>query len=68
MLHFLFCSAIIEHTNQVIFLEDNDVAAVGRNGKLTIHRIRHSPNESSVREITTLKMEIQEIMKGKSGR
>jgi len=60
-------SAIIEHTNQVIYLEDSDVAAVGKNGKLTIHRIHSSldnPNESSVRELITVKMEIQEIMKG----
>ncbi len=61
------CSAIIEHTNQVIYLEDDDVAAV-TNGSLTIHRIKRNfddPNESTVREVITLKMEIQEIMKGK---
>jgi len=60
-------SAIIEHTKQVIYLEDNDVAAVGKNGKLTIHRVRSpldNPNESSVREVITLKMEIEQIMKG----
>ena len=60
-------SAIIEHTNQVIYLEDNDVAAVNRHGQLTIHRIRRSyddPNASSVREVITLRMQIQEIMKG----
>ena len=59
-------SAIIEHTNQVIFLEDDDVAAVS-NGDLTIHRIKrdfNDPNESNVREVITLKLEIQEIMKG----
>jgi len=59
-------SAIIEHTNQVIYLEDDDVAAV-RDGKLNIHRIKRNfddPNESVVREIITLKTEIQEIMKG----
>lgn len=26
------CSAVIEHTNRVIYLEDNDVAAVGPDG------------------------------------
>merc|ERR1712117_200407 len=54
-------SAIIEHTNRVIFLEDDDVAAV-KNGVLSIHR----PNKEGelAREITTLKMEIQQIMKG----
>ena len=59
-------SAIIEHTNQCIFLEDDDVAAVF-NGDLTIHRIKrdfNDPNESTYREVNTLKMEIQEIMKG----
>ena len=62
----LFFSAIIEHTNQVIFLEDDDVAAVSK-GNLTIHRIKrneHDPNERTERDVITLKMEIQEIMKG----
>eukprot|EP00091_Calanus_sinicus_P008414 TRINITY_DN204_c0_g1_i3.p1 TRINITY_DN204_c0_g1~~TRINITY_DN204_c0_g1_i3.p1 ORF type:complete len:693 (-),score=251.84 TRINITY_DN204_c0_g1_i3:144-2222(-) len=54
-------SAIIEHTNRVIFLEDDDVASV-KLGVLSIHR----PNKEGelAREITTLKMEIQQIMKG----
>lgn len=56
-------SAIIEHTNQVIYLEDDDVAAV-REGRLTIHRMRMSTADPHAREITTLKMEIQQIMKG----
>ena len=59
-------SAIIEHTNQVMYLEDDDVAAIS-NGCLTIHRIRRNhddPNESTSREIFTLKLEIQQIMKG----
>jgi len=62
-------SAIIEHTNQVIYLEYNDVAAVGASGHLTIHRIRRScdnPNESTCRELITLQMELQQIMKGDS--
>jgi len=60
------CSAIIEHTNQVIYLEDNDVASVSR-GMLTI---RHmcvdcaDQAQSTVHEITTLKMQIHQIMKG----
>lgn len=67
-------SAIIEHTNRVIFLEDDDVACVHQ-GRLTIHRINrkrdyaHNNNNndkdlSLTREITTLKLEIQQIMKG----
>ena len=57
---------MIEHTNQVIFLEDDDVAWV-QNGGLTIHRLKRNldkPEESTVREVITLKMEIQQIMKG----
>jgi len=55
------CSAIIEHTNQVIYLEDNDVASVSE-GMLTIRRV--CVTQSAVCEITTLKMQIQQIMKG----
>lgn len=56
-------SAVIEHTNRVIFLEDDDVAAV-KEGSLSIHRLRRSLEDSHSREIITLKMEIQQIMKG----
>jgi len=57
-------SAIIEHTNQVIFLEDDDVAVV-RDGRLTIHRInRGELDEPTHREIHELFLEIQQIMKG----
>jgi glucosamine--fructose-6-phosphate aminotransferase (isomerizing) len=56
-------SAVIEHTNRVIFLEDDDVAAV-KDGRLTIHRLKRCLDDVAAREITTLKMEIQEIMKG----
>lgn len=75
-------SAIIEHTNRVIFLEDDDVAAVSE-GKLTIHRLKRDANaktsspgsimngtngngqtSSLTREIMTLKLQLQEIMKG----
>lgn len=58
-------SAIIEHTNRVIFLEDDDVSWI-TSGRLTIHRInrKRESNFSLTREITTLKLEIQQIMKG----
>ncbi|XP_076174038.1 glucosamine-fructose-6-phosphate aminotransferase 2 isoform X2 [Ptiloglossa arizonensis] len=56
-------SAVIEHTNRVIFLEDDDVAAV-KEGALSIHRLRRCMDDPHAREITTLKIEIQEIMKG----
>nr|CAD7456081.1 unnamed protein product [Timema tahoe] len=58
-------SAVIEHTNRVIFLEDDDVAAV-KDGMLSIHRLRRSLDDSHSREIITLKMEIQQIMKGET--
>ncbi|XP_017797266.1 PREDICTED: glutamine--fructose-6-phosphate aminotransferase [isomerizing] 2-like isoform X2 [Habropoda laboriosa] len=56
-------SAVIEHTNRVMFLEDDDVAAV-KEGALSIHRLRRCMDDPHAREITTLKMEIQQIMKG----
>ncbi|CAH1795223.1 unnamed protein product, partial [Owenia fusiformis] len=56
-------SAIIEHTNQVIYLEDDDVAAV-TDGNLSIHRVKRSLDDTGLREVITLKMEIQQIMKG----
>merc|ERR1711872_829219 len=56
-------SAIIEHTNRVIFLEDDDVATC-RQGVLALHRVNRDSNSESSREITTLKMEIQQLMKG----
>ncbi|XP_067930352.1 glutamine--fructose-6-phosphate aminotransferase [isomerizing] 2-like isoform X2 [Watersipora subatra] len=54
-------SAVIEHTKQVIYLEDEDVAAVC-NGKLNIHRA--TLDDSNVRELITVKMELEQIMKG----
>ncbi|XP_006003531.1 glutamine--fructose-6-phosphate aminotransferase [isomerizing] 2 [Latimeria chalumnae] len=56
-------SAIIEHTNRVVFLEDDDVAAVV-DGQLSIHRVKRSAGEGPVRAIQTLQMELQQIMKG----
>ncbi|XP_015119386.1 glutamine--fructose-6-phosphate aminotransferase [isomerizing] 2 isoform X2 [Diachasma alloeum] len=56
-------SAVIEHTDRVIFLEDDDVAAV-KSGTLSIHRLRRCMDDPHGREITILKMEIQQIMKG----
>jgi glutamine---fructose-6-phosphate transaminase (isomerizing) len=39
------------------------VAAV-KEGTLTIHRIRRNMDDPNAREITIIKMEIQQIMKG----
>ncbi|GAA6076681.1 glutamine--fructose-6-phosphate aminotransferase [isomerizing] 2, partial [Tachysurus ichikawai] len=55
--------AIIEHTNKVIYLEDDDIAAVAE-GKLSLHRMNRSAGEDPVRVIQTLQMELQQIMKG----
>ncbi|XP_041444092.1 glutamine--fructose-6-phosphate aminotransferase [isomerizing] 1 [Xenopus laevis] len=56
-------SAVIEHTNRVIFLEDDDVAAVV-DGRLSIHRIKRNVGDHPARAIQTLQMELQQIMKG----
>ncbi|KAF8567062.1 hypothetical protein P879_05200, partial [Paragonimus westermani] len=56
-------SSLIEHTDKVIFLEDNDIAAV-RDGLLTIHRLDRCANDATTREVVTLQMELQQIMKG----
>uniref|UniRef100_A0A2K5IKL2 glutamine--fructose-6-phosphate transaminase (isomerizing) n=1 Tax=Colobus angolensis palliatus TaxID=336983 RepID=A0A2K5IKL2_COLAP len=56
-------SAIIEHTNRVIFLEDDDIAAAA-DGKLSIHRVKRSASDDPSRAIQTLQMELQQIMKG----
>lgn len=57
-------SAVIEHTNRVIYLEDNDVAAVV-DGSLSIHRLKKEEKTDGVmhREIQTLQLELQQIMK-----
>lgn len=66
LIFFYFChdSAVIEHTNRVIFLEDDDVAAVV-DGRLSIHRIKRTAGDYPARAIQTLQMELQQIMKGK---
>lgn len=56
-------SAIIEHTNKVLYMEDDDIAVV-INGELSIHRLNRQAGEDPVRAIQTLQMELQQIMKG----
>ncbi|NWZ70287.1 GFPT1 aminotransferase, partial [Acrocephalus arundinaceus] len=56
-------SAVIEHTNRVIFLEDDDVAAVV-DGRLSIHRVKRTAGDHPGRAVQTLQMELQQIMKG----
>ncbi|CAL4076784.1 unnamed protein product [Meganyctiphanes norvegica] len=59
-----YASVIIEHTDRVIYLLDKDVASVDKDRVLHIHRISHNHDNPLNRENTTLKMEIQQIMKG----
>uniref|UniRef100_A0A8C8CV64 glutamine--fructose-6-phosphate transaminase (isomerizing) n=1 Tax=Oncorhynchus tshawytscha TaxID=74940 RepID=A0A8C8CV64_ONCTS len=56
-------NAIIEHTNKVIYLRDDDIAAVAQ-GKLSLHRMSRCAGEDPNRAIQTLQMELQQIMKG----
>uniref|UniRef100_A0A674B9J4 glutamine--fructose-6-phosphate transaminase (isomerizing) n=1 Tax=Salmo trutta TaxID=8032 RepID=A0A674B9J4_SALTR len=56
-------SAVIEHTNKVIYLRDDDIAAVAQ-GKLSLHRMSRCAGEDPNRAIQTLQMELQQIMKG----
>ncbi|VDO73027.1 unnamed protein product [Haemonchus placei] len=59
-------AAIIEHTKQVLFLEDDDVAFV-EDGALTIHRFTRKASDSTsdqTREVQNLNLELQQIMKG----
>ncbi|KAK3772148.1 hypothetical protein RRG08_013694 [Elysia crispata] len=56
-------SCVIEYTNQVIYLEENDIASV-HGGVLDIHRGSRSLDERTYREVCTLKMELEQIMKG----
>lgn len=56
-------SAIIEHTNKVLYLEDDDIGVVTK-GELAIHRVNRQAGEDPVRAIQTLQMEMQQIMKG----
>uniref|UniRef100_A0A8R1XXD9 glutamine--fructose-6-phosphate transaminase (isomerizing) n=1 Tax=Onchocerca volvulus TaxID=6282 RepID=A0A8R1XXD9_ONCVO len=56
-------SAIVEHTKQVIFLEDDDVAMI-ENGSLSIHRVKRGDEIPQTREVQNLTLELQEIMMG----
>uniref|UniRef100_UPI00358FE2A3 glutamine--fructose-6-phosphate aminotransferase [isomerizing] 2-like n=1 Tax=Myxine glutinosa TaxID=7769 RepID=UPI00358FE2A3 len=55
-------SAIVEHTRRVIFVEDDDVAAVS-GGHLSLHRVCRGPGQDC-RALQTLEMELQQIVKG----
>ncbi|KAJ2008614.1 glutamine--fructose-6-phosphate transaminase (isomerizing) [Coemansia sp. RSA 2322] len=57
-------SAIIEHTQRVLYLEDDDMAHITNKGDLHIYRLRRDDGLSSIRSIKTLEMELAAIMKG----
>lgn len=57
-------AAVVEHTRKVLFLEDDDIAHIS-DGELHIHRVRRDVNESTIRSIETLELQLQQIMKGK---
>ncbi|CCJ29463.1 unnamed protein product [Pneumocystis jirovecii] len=56
-------SSLVEHTNRVLYLKDDDIAHIS-NGKLRIHRLRREDGEPFVRSIQTLEMELANVMKG----
>lgn len=60
-------AAIVEHTKQVLILEDDDVAFV-EDGALSIHRIKRGGSKEDVtsqtREVQEINLELQQIMMG----
>ena len=58
-------SALIEHTDRVIYVEDDDITYI-KEGSLWIKRLdQHAKTDTTAsRQIITLKMQLQEIMKG----
>eukprot|EP00041_Stephanoeca_diplocostata_P023095 m.561360 g.561360 ORF g.561360 m.561360 type:complete len:710 (+) comp22216_c0_seq1:110-2239(+) len=56
-------SAIIEHTKKVVYLEDEDVAHI-TGGRMNMSRAEGRRGFGGTREIKTVELELQEIMKG----
>lgn len=56
-------ASVIQHTKKVLFLEDDDIAHI-YDGELHIHRAKKHEGESTTRQIQTLEMELNEIIKG----
>ena len=58
------CEGWTEHTDRVLYLEDEDVATV-QGGQLSIHRAEQSTAGPGLsRAVQTLRLQIQQIMKG----
>lgn len=56
-------ASVIQHTKKVLFLEDDDIAHI-YDGELHIHRAKKEAGKSTTREIKTLEMELNQIIKG----
>lgn len=56
-------ASVVQHTKKVLFLEDDDIAHI-YDGELHIHRAKKLAGDSTIRQIQTLEMELNEIMKG----
>lgn len=57
-------ASVVQHTKKVLFLEDDDIAHI-YDGELHIHRAtKKSAGELALRQIQTLEMELDQIMKG----
>jgi glutamine---fructose-6-phosphate transaminase (isomerizing) len=60
-------SALVEHTDKVLYLEDGDVVHIDAVGHLDLYNFSNSETEahiSSNRAIKTLQLELEQIMKG----
>lgn len=60
-------SAIIEHTDKVVYLEDDDIVHINSNGELSMFNFAKSDASKTIgsnRNIATLDMELEQIMKG----
>lgn len=59
-------SALVEHTDKVVYFEDNDIVHLNHNGNLQMYNFGDSATRSiaSNRTIATLDMELEHIMKG----
>uniref|UniRef100_A0A4W5RGF9 glutamine--fructose-6-phosphate transaminase (isomerizing) n=1 Tax=Hucho hucho TaxID=62062 RepID=A0A4W5RGF9_9TELE len=60
---FMYCVLLPCSLHAVIYLQDDDIAAVAE-GKLSLHRMSRCAGEDPNRAIQTLQMELQQIMKG----
>lgn len=56
-------ASVVQHTKKVLYLEDDDIAHI-YDGELHIHRAKKEAGASTIRQIQTLEMELNEIMKG----